>query len=136
MLMCQNRNDKTMKRCTKCGEECENIEFHKKNECTQDFFSVYNYAKLKGIDLDEKKSDLNRGDTVKLIDACEMLFSSCGDGEKYKEAHEMGIKGKIVDLEIVKTHYQWGEYASVEWENGWNLNSIHSGWLAKLQENA
>lgn len=121
--------------CKKCGEWHDNP-----NECPQDYFSIYNYAKLKGIDLDDKKKEFifKVGDIVILKpESASGLYDDnvvkTSWSENYKQIHKKNIQGKIIRANEIKNHYCWGEYAFVEWYNGTKSECIETSWLKKYE---
>jgi hypothetical protein len=122
---------KTEEQCKKCGD------FHNDpSECTQDYFSMYNYAKLKGIDLDsQKKSKLKLDDIVILNpnNAYKLYDGVQFQREQYKQIHQENIKGTITDIGEIHDHYCWGEYAIVKWDNGHESDCIEVSWLQKYE---
>lgn len=123
---------KIEEQCKKCGEQHDNL-----NECKQDFFSIYNYSKLKGIDLDNlKKSKLKINDIVILKSGSAHFLYENGipfNSEQYKQIHQENIKGKVININEIKDHYSWGEYAIVKWDNGYESEHIEVSWLEKYE---
>ena len=84
----------------------------------------------------KERSGLKIGDVVilkpesaiRLYDGCQLYK------EQYKDIHINNRTGVIVDLRLLNDHYSCGEYANVEWENGFKSNSINTSWL-KISEN-
>ncbi len=50
-------------------------------------------------------------------------------GKIYKEIYDKKIKGKTTMLTESYGHYSWGQYATVQWDNGHISDWIHTSYL-------
>lgn len=87
----------------------------------------------RSVGLTDSKSGLQVGDLVILNPDYAIHLYDGGqlEKDKYKEIHINGIKGKVVSIGICNSHYSFGEYAHIKWENGSESKFIHTGWLEK-----
>jgi len=79
------------------------------------------------------KSGLQVGDTVQLEPkGAHKLYDGCQiNKEQYQEIHQKNLTGEILGLRLENNHYLYGEYATVKWQNGFQSNTINTGWLIK-----
>jgi len=96
----------------------------------EDPMGMYEFGLLHGIDLNKQpKTILKVNDIVKLKD--DTLTKGFGiNKDQFKKIYDNNFTGKIVRLWEEKSHYLWGEYASIEWSNGDTTDLIHVSYLS------
>lgn len=78
----------------------------------------------------KERSGLKIGDKVDLKSEFANELYGGFDGKSYQEINEKKITGKVVELAVYNNHYLFGEYAVIEWENGFKCRNIHTSWLS------
>lgn len=100
---------------------------------------VYNTIKQKGdIGMDDLAlcSGMKKGKVLKGLKVGSIVLlksNSLGDGWRegkiYAEIYSKKIKGKATMVRESYDHYSFGQYASIEWENGHVSDWIHTSYL-------